>query len=102
MLIRYSSSPRFSSHSCSLVSPLHQFSLAASPRSPLVDLLDALFLGAPELGLDHPGPHGFAANVRCRAFCRGIRWPASVQSAIDFLAENRYRRLVDFRPHPAV
>src|SRR5450759_4585470 len=63
MAIRYSFSPRPSSQSCSLVSPLHQFSIAAPPRPPNVHLLQLLCLGPPQLPLDHPLPHRLFARL---------------------------------------
>src|ERR1035437_7938769 len=60
--------------------PLHQFSIAAPPRPPNVHLLQLLFLGPPQLPLDHPLPHRLFARLDPLCFpqiFRRQRWPRS-------------------------
>src|SRR5437764_10256918 len=75
--------------------PLNQFAYSGPARPPLVDLLDALPAGPPQLAFDHPGPHRLASHTNAVLAGQVLGRQGGPEAAIDLATQYLQRLLLD-------
>ena len=71
--------------------PLHQFAHSRATRPPLMDLLDALPSGMPQVAFDHPRPHRLASCVNVVFASKVLRRWRWTETAIDIATQYFHR-----------
>jgi hypothetical protein len=74
--------------------PLDQFAHSAAARPPLMDLVDALPAGTPQLAFDHPTSHRLPSGVNAVLAGQVFRRQRGTEAPIDIAAQYLQRLLL--------